>query len=582
MSWALLSGLVLLAALLGGVVWFERSHPPARLVALVATLGALSGLGRDAFAALPSVKPTTAMVLVAGAALGPAPGFAVGALAALSSNVFLGQGPWTPWQMALWGLVGVAGAALGSVTAQRPPRALLAVVAAVCAIVFSEGMNFSLVSLSGGPVLGQFSTLAAAGLPFDIVHAVSSAVFTAVFGPELLRVLLRFGLRLHVSWPGAVVEAPGARPTPSGRSIAPLALALGGGLVALTAGLALPARAAAASPTSYLLSAQNADGGFGAAPGARSDPLFTAWAALGLAAAGHNPADVHRGGASALTALRAQARGVSSPADLERTLLVAGAAGVGPRGVVPGRDLGAELLGAQAGDGSFSGQVNVTAFGILALPGTGRGRLAAAGRWLAAQQNSDGGFGFARRGGASDVDDTGAVLEALVVAGRGGTHASARALRYLRIQQDPDGGLPASPGAGSNAQSTAFAIQGMIAAGQDPARIVARSGRSPLGYLRGLIAPDGSVRYSRSSPQTPVWVTGQALLALQRRAFPLARVPRRRSVTAALGGSAGGLAPAGGRAHQSTRAGARTGGGRRGPDWSGLARATGLWVGYVL
>jgi len=77
-------------------------------------------------------------------------------------------------------------------------------------------------------------------------------------------------------------------------------------------------------------------------------------------------------------------------------------------------------------------------------------------------------------------------------------------------------------------------------------------------------------------------VTGQALLALQRRAFPLARVPRRRRAAAALGGSAAGSAPAGGRAHQSTRAGARTGGGRRGPDWSGLARATGLWVGYVL
>ena len=94
------------------------------MLALVATLAALAALGRVAFAPLPNVKPTTDIVLLAGFALGGAPGFAVGAVAALASNLVFGQGPWTPWQMAAWGLCGVFGAALGRRQRAAPgPRA---------------------------------------------------------------------------------------------------------------------------------------------------------------------------------------------------------------------------------------------------------------------------------------------------------------------------------------------------------------------------------------------------------------------------------------------------------------------------
>ena len=74
-----------------------------------ATLAALAVLGRIAFAPVPNVKPTTDIVLLSGFVLGGAPGFAVGAVAALASNLFFAQGPWTPWQMAAWGAVGDRG-----------------------------------------------------------------------------------------------------------------------------------------------------------------------------------------------------------------------------------------------------------------------------------------------------------------------------------------------------------------------------------------------------------------------------------------------------------------------------------------
>ena len=117
-------GLVLAVALAAGFAWYERSRPSARLVALVGTLAALAALGRVAFAPLPSVKPTTDIVLLSGYALGGAPGFVIGSVAAFTSNLFFGQGPWTPWQMAGWGMVGLAGAGLGAVA--RPPPGTLA------------------------------------------------------------------------------------------------------------------------------------------------------------------------------------------------------------------------------------------------------------------------------------------------------------------------------------------------------------------------------------------------------------------------------------------------------------------------
>src|SRR5947209_18518033 len=116
MSWQLGAFALLAAALGAGFAWYERTRPDARIVALVGTLAAFATLGRIAFAALPNVKPTTDIVLIAGYALGPAPGFVVGAVAGLTSNFFFGQGPWTVWQMADRGATGLLGDGLASAT----------------------------------------------------------------------------------------------------------------------------------------------------------------------------------------------------------------------------------------------------------------------------------------------------------------------------------------------------------------------------------------------------------------------------------------------------------------------------------
>src|SRR6188768_2120129 len=143
MSWQLASFVVLMVVLLGGFAWYERSRPPSQVVALVAALAALAIAGRIAFAAFPNVKPTTDIVVFAGYALGGAPGFAVGALTALVSNFWFGQGPWTPWQMAAWGLCGLLGAALGTATGRRVPRLPLALFCGALGLLFGAIMDLS-------------------------------------------------------------------------------------------------------------------------------------------------------------------------------------------------------------------------------------------------------------------------------------------------------------------------------------------------------------------------------------------------------------------------------------------------------
>src|SRR5215207_3316893 len=128
--------LVLALTLIGGFFWFERSRPPAQIVALVGALAAISVAGRIALSPVPNVVPSTDIVLIAGYALGGAPGLAGGALTGLISNFWLGQGPWTPWQMAGWGMTGLLGAWLAAATGGRVGRFGLAAVCALAGLAY--------------------------------------------------------------------------------------------------------------------------------------------------------------------------------------------------------------------------------------------------------------------------------------------------------------------------------------------------------------------------------------------------------------------------------------------------------------
>jgi energy-coupling factor transport system substrate-specific component len=595
MSWPLASFLIVGVVLALGWLAYERRRQSARLVAVVGTLAAVAALGRDAFVALPEVKPITAMTLVVGYALGPLPGFTVGALGILMSNFLLGQGPYTPWQMAAWGCVGLFGAALARLSGRRLGRMPLALGCALAALAAKETMNVYTWTIGASHTPAALLAVAGTGLPFDLVDTVASLLFGLAFGPELARLLARTRARMDISWEPVPRDRAAPNPMPSNsaspnplplnsapRGTAggatsgalailaflsiPMALALGGaparasatssagvsaissagvpatssaGVSAISsAGVSAtsspgvpvlsPPRAHVASLSpelSFLTSAQNPDGGFGGARGQHSSELYTAWSAMGLAAAGRNPSSVRRGGRSLLDSLRAEASTLQGLGDAERTILAARACGASAYSFA-GRALVAEVLLARARDNSFDHQVNLTAFAILALRAAGHSPgfrpIREAAGWIERQQGRDGGFGFGSLGSPSDVDDTGATLQALAAAGAHNTRALAAAADYLVRSQNPDGGYPQRYGGESNAQSTAWAVQGLIAAGRNPDTVRRRGSRSPRGYLESLLTPGGSIRYSRTSTQTPVWVTAQALIALAGKTFPVA------------------------------------------------------------
>jgi energy-coupling factor transport system substrate-specific component len=502
MSWQAASFLILAAVLLVGFAWYERSRPPARVVALVAALAALAIAGRVAFAAFPNVKPTTDIVIVAGYALGPAPGFAVGALTALVSNLWFGQGPWTPWQMAGWGLCGIFGAAL-ALRRRQIGRFQLAAACGLAGLAYGALLNFSLMATYGGELsLQRFLALESRAIPFDLAHAIGNVAIALLAGPAMLRMLARF--RRRFEWR---VRTP----------------ALAGAVLAALLLVALapaPAKAdGVGRAASWLVSAQNADGGWGRDLGSASGVDTTCWAMLGLEAAGRNPLDVSGGGRTPVDFLRANVGELSSPGDFARTILALEGAGVDSRSFA-GRNLVEALLKRRRDNGSYEGWPSSTAFAVLALRAAGAsGGLDASISWLARVQGSDGGWGDVP-GSPSTADGTGAVMQAMP-----GTKAAEEGLAYLRKVQRPNGGFPLGHSGAANSQSTAWAVQGMIAVGADPASIRS-GGDSARDYLVARQEADGHYSYSSSSDQTPVWVTGQVLAAVAGQTFPVPAAPR--------------------------------------------------------
>jgi energy-coupling factor transport system substrate-specific component len=200
MSWPIASFAVVGVVLAIGWLAYERRRPSARMAAVVAVMAALTALGRDAFVALPDVKPITAMTFVVGYALGPLPGFTVGALGMLVSNFMLGQGPYTPWQMAAWGMVGLAGAALGALRRGRVGRVTLALACALAAFAAAEIMDLYTWTLGAVHTPAAFLAVAGQGLPYDVTGVVASFLFGLAFAPELAQVLTRVRVRMDVTW----------------------------------------------------------------------------------------------------------------------------------------------------------------------------------------------------------------------------------------------------------------------------------------------------------------------------------------------------------------------------------------------
>lgn len=197
--------LSLILALIAGflpLVIFEQRQGSVRRLVLISGMTALATIGRLIFAALPSFKPSAALIILCGAYLGPEAGFVTGAMTALVSNIFFGQGPWTPLMMLAWGAIGmISGYLFFSPTEYyEPSKARLigmTIWGAFAGFLYSIIMDFGTVLMVDRAWnWSRYIALQIAALPTSIIYAVSNAVFILLMAKPVGRKLARIE-RIH-------------------------------------------------------------------------------------------------------------------------------------------------------------------------------------------------------------------------------------------------------------------------------------------------------------------------------------------------------------------------------------------------
>lgn len=194
----LISVFMVLLACTAFYLTYEKREGSIRRMVLLAVMTALAVAGRFLFAFAPGFKPVAAVVILSAIYMGGEAGFLIGSLAALISNMFYGQGPWTPFQMFAWGSLGwIAGLpVLQPLLRKRIP---LAVFGFGAGFYYSAVMDiWTVLSYEGQFVLGRYLLALASALPVTIEYAVSNVVFLmAGLGPvgrKLWRIQIKHGI----------------------------------------------------------------------------------------------------------------------------------------------------------------------------------------------------------------------------------------------------------------------------------------------------------------------------------------------------------------------------------------------------
>lgn len=194
---ALIVVCVVIAACAAGLVIMEHRKMDVRKIALIAVMTAMSVAGRFVFAALPGFKPVTAVVVLCGMYLGADAGFICGALSALISNCYFGQGPWTPFQMLVWGIIGLV-AGLSGKQLQKSRIALM-IYAVAAGIAFSFLMDiYTVIWAVGGWSWAYYAAAIVSAVPYTVIYAVSNVIFLAVLSRAVGKKLARVVNKYHI------------------------------------------------------------------------------------------------------------------------------------------------------------------------------------------------------------------------------------------------------------------------------------------------------------------------------------------------------------------------------------------------
>ena len=189
--------LVSVLSLVPFLVSFEKKEHTVTCLVLIGVLTTLSVIGRVIFSVVPAFKPVSAMVVIAAMYFGPEAGFLTGALSALLSNFYFGQGPWTVFQMAAWGLIGFFSGLLAKKL--KGNLVFLLIWGAVSGVLYSMLMDIWDAIFADGTVqLSRYLAFVVSSAGFTVMYAVSNVVFLLLLakpiGKMLERVQTKYGI----------------------------------------------------------------------------------------------------------------------------------------------------------------------------------------------------------------------------------------------------------------------------------------------------------------------------------------------------------------------------------------------------
>ncbi|MBL3530501.1 ECF transporter S component [Companilactobacillus zhachilii] len=179
---------------LGIYFWrFEKSQHNSREIVFIAIICALAVVGRIIFAALPAVKPELFILIMGAIVSGPETGFLMGTIIALTSNMYFGQGVWTPWQM--FGL-GVIGLVSGLMMNKNVPTWLLVVWGFASGFILGWIMDIYYIIGFVNPItVKSILTSILASFYFDFVHALFTAVLLLFVGKRWIKLFNNYKIK---------------------------------------------------------------------------------------------------------------------------------------------------------------------------------------------------------------------------------------------------------------------------------------------------------------------------------------------------------------------------------------------------
>lgn len=188
-----ISLMLVLYAMIPFFMVFEDRKPQARELVVIATLSAITVAGRAAFFMVPNFKPIAALVIISAVTFGSEAGFLVGCLSMLVSNFLFGQGPWTPWQMISYGLIGFVAGVLFQKGKLKRTRLSLAIYGFFAVIfIFGGIMNpAALIMWTNHITWEGILAYYISGFPVDLVHASSTIFFIWVASKPMIEKLER-------------------------------------------------------------------------------------------------------------------------------------------------------------------------------------------------------------------------------------------------------------------------------------------------------------------------------------------------------------------------------------------------------